>query len=42
MPKLPPDTYTVRYRVMSADTHIVTGRFTFTVTTPDKAELQAD
>lgn len=41
-PKLPPDTYTVRYRVMSADTHIVTGRFTFTVTTPDRAELQAD
>lgn len=28
---LPPDTYTVRYRVMSADTHIITGRFNFTV-----------
>lgn len=41
-PKLPPDTYTVRYRVMSADTHIVTGRFTFTVATPDKAEFQAE
>ena len=42
MPKLPPDTYTVRYRVMSADTHIVTGRFSFTVTSPDKAELRAN
>lgn len=41
-PRLPPDTYTVRYRVMSADTHIVTGRFTFTVSLPDKAELQND
>jgi len=28
---LPPDIYTVRYRVMSADTHIITGRFNFTV-----------
>ncbi len=28
---LVPDTYTVRYRVMSADTHIITGRFNFTV-----------
>ena len=42
MPKLPPDTYTVRYRVMSADTHIVTGRFSFTVISPDKAELRAN
>lgn len=41
-PKLPPDTYTVRYRVMSADTHIVTGRFTFTITTSDTAELQTN
>jgi len=30
-PPLSPDTYTVRYRVMSADTHIITGRFNFTV-----------
>ncbi|MBK6618834.1 MAG: hypothetical protein RI993_775 [Pseudomonadota bacterium] len=28
---LSPDTYTVRYRVMSADTHIITGRFNFTI-----------
>ncbi len=34
-PQLPPDTYTVRYRVMSADTHIVTGKFNFTITQPD-------
>lgn len=34
-PQLPPDTYTVRYRVMSADTHIVTGRFNFTIKNPD-------
>lgn len=34
-PQLPPDTYTVRYRVMSADTHIVTGRFNFTIKNPN-------
>ncbi|GJL73470.1 MAG: hypothetical protein NMNS01_26690 [Nitrosomonas sp.] len=34
-PELPPDTYTVRYRVMSTDTHIVTGRFKFTVKDTD-------
>jgi copper resistance protein C len=34
-PQLPPDTYTVRYRVMSADTHIVTGRFNFTIENSD-------
>ncbi len=34
-PQLPPDTYTVRYRVMSADTHIVTGRFNFTIKNPE-------
>lgn len=34
-PELPPDTYTVRYRVMSADTHIVTGRFKFTIKETD-------
>lgn len=34
-PELPPDTYTVRYRVMSADTHIVTGRFKFTIKDAD-------
>ena len=28
---LEPGTYTVRYRVVSQDTHIVTGKFTFTV-----------
>jgi methionine-rich copper-binding protein CopC len=28
---LPPDTYTVRYRVVSIDTHIVTGKFQFTI-----------
>ncbi len=28
---LPPGTYTVRYRVVSEDTHIVTGKFQFTV-----------
>ncbi len=38
VPKLPPDTYTVRYRVMSADTHIVTGRFTFTVAPENAAQ----
>ncbi|GJL75449.1 copper resistance CopC family protein [Nitrosomonas sp.] len=42
IPRLPPDTYTVRYRVMSADTHIVTGRFTFTVTPPDTAGLESN
>jgi copper resistance protein C len=31
---LPPDTYTVRYRVVSLDTHIVTGKFKFTIKTP--------
>jgi copper resistance protein C len=31
---LPPDTYTVRYRVVSLDTHIVTGKFKFTITKP--------
>lgn len=42
VPKLPPDTYTVRYRVMSADTHIITGKFTFTVASPEKAEIPAN
>lgn len=28
---LPADTYTVRYRVVSIDTHIVTGKFQFTI-----------
>lgn len=28
---LPPGTYTIRYRVVSQDTHIVTGKFEFTV-----------
>lgn len=42
VPKLPPDTYTVRYRVMSADTHIITGKFTFTVTSSKKAESSTD
>ncbi|WP_411726825.1 copper resistance protein CopC [Methyloglobulus sp.] len=31
---LPPDTYTVRYRVVSIDTHIVTGKFKFTIKAP--------
>ncbi|CAG7856796.1 hypothetical protein MCAMS1_01418 [biofilm metagenome] len=31
---LPPDTYTVRYRVVSIDTHIVTGKFKFTIKKP--------
>ncbi len=31
IPALPADTYTVRYRVVSIDTHIVTGKFQFTV-----------
>ena len=34
VPELPPDTYTVRYRVVSIDTHIVTGKFKFTVKKP--------
>jgi methionine-rich copper-binding protein CopC len=29
--ELPPGTYTVRYRVVSIDTHIVTGKFKFTI-----------
>ncbi len=35
IPSLPPDTYTVRYRVISADTHVVSGKFSFTVEKPD-------
>lgn len=31
---LPPDTYTVRYRVVSIDTHIVTGKYQFTIKAP--------
>jgi methionine-rich copper-binding protein CopC len=31
IPPLPADTYTVRYRVVSIDTHIVTGKFQFTI-----------
>lgn len=31
---LPPDTYTVRYRVVSLDTHIVTGKYKFTIKKP--------
>ncbi len=34
IPDLPPDTYTVRYRVISADTHVVSGKFSFTVEKP--------
>ncbi len=34
-PKLPPNTYTVRYRVVSADTHVVSGRFNFTIEEPN-------
>ena len=34
IPKLSPDTYTVRYRVVSIDTHIVTGKFQFTIKAP--------
>lgn len=34
VPTLPPDTYTVRYRVVSIDTHIVTGKFQFTIKAP--------
>lgn len=35
IPRLPPDTYTVRYRVISADTHAVSGKFDFTVAESD-------
>jgi len=31
---LPPGVYTVRYRVVSIDTHIVTGKFQFTIKAP--------
>lgn len=31
VPKLAPGTYTVRYRVVSIDTHIVTGKYNFTL-----------
>lgn len=31
---LPPGVYTVRYRVVSIDTHIVTGKFQFSVKAP--------
>ncbi|SJM94567.1 Copper resistance protein CopC [Crenothrix polyspora] len=31
---LPPGSYTVRYRVVSIDTHIVTGKFQFSVKAP--------
>jgi methionine-rich copper-binding protein CopC len=34
VPTLPPDTYTVRYRVVSIDTHIVTGKYQFTIKAP--------
>lgn len=34
VPNLAPGTYTVRYRVVSIDTHIVTGKFQFTVKAP--------
>ncbi|NOS88570.1 MAG: copper resistance protein CopC [Methylococcaceae bacterium] len=34
VPTLAPDTYTVRYRVVSIDTHIVTGKFQFTIKAP--------
>lgn len=34
IPDLPSDTYTVRYRVISADTHVVSGKFSFTVEKP--------
>ncbi|MDA1342352.1 MAG: copper resistance protein CopC [Proteobacteria bacterium] len=34
IPQLPPGTYSVRYRVVSLDTHIVTGKFKFTIKTP--------
>jgi methionine-rich copper-binding protein CopC len=32
--QLPPGTYTVRYRVVSIDTHIVTGKFQFSIKAP--------
>lgn len=31
---LPPGTYTVRYRVVSIDTHIVTGKYQFIIKAP--------
>ena len=31
VPPLPPGTYTVRWRVLSVDTHVTEGTFTFTV-----------
>ncbi|MEQ1559733.1 MAG: copper resistance CopC family protein [Methyloglobulus sp.] len=31
VPQLTPGTYTVRYRVVSLDTHIVTGKYKFTL-----------
>ncbi|MBS3964026.1 MAG: copper resistance protein CopC [Methylomonas sp.] len=34
VPPLAPGVYTVRYRVVSKDTHIVTGKFNFTVKAP--------
>ncbi|MSP27290.1 MAG: copper resistance protein CopC [Methylococcales bacterium] len=34
VPVLTPDTYTVRYRAVSIDTHIVTGKYPFTIKTP--------
>jgi copper resistance protein C len=34
IPALTPGTYTVRYRVVSLDTHIVTGKFKFTIKKP--------
>ncbi len=34
IPNLPKGTYTVRYRVVSLDTHIVTGKFQFTIKEP--------
>ena len=33
-PTLSSGTYTIRYRVVSIDTHIVTGKFQFTIKTP--------
>jgi methionine-rich copper-binding protein CopC len=33
-PTLSPGTYTIRYRVVSIDTHIVTGKFQFTIKAP--------
>jgi methionine-rich copper-binding protein CopC len=34
VPTLTPDTYTVRYRAVSIDTHIVTGKYQFTIKAP--------